>query len=288
MVALGLLGACSSSSGSGARQGAVPSNSSPASTSSSKLGTEALYSYFPATGAQFSVGAQFAGTMKSLRDTLMARCLAKRGFRMPVESKSTRITGFFDNSAFPDLDRISRTGMLTPDLLTPGAGPPAVSAAQMPAYQADVRRCQQTVLKPFAPLISAADPLQSQWQQIVSQVEVSPSVASLADGFRSCVEHEGVPASPMTRPGAGGALGGFLNWVTGQESKAADNKARAAVDRHWAPIFVRCAKPVITAEDKSRLARQHTFFQDHYQQIQSVQQLAPKVVTTVTAESGTG
>src|ERR1700730_11853013 len=93
-AALGVLGACSGSAS--VRPGQVqPAQAQPAQAQpaqarvaapSSQLVAEALDFPRPATGAEYTAGAQFMGEVLSLRDKVTSACMARSGFRVPATS----------------------------------------------------------------------------------------------------------------------------------------------------------------------------------------------------------
>jgi hypothetical protein len=106
-------------------------------------------------------------------------------------------------------------------------------------------------------------------------------------GFRTCMQQAGAPAWVLNRGTTSAhALGGFLAWGTGAESQAKTDAARLAVDRHWAGVFVRCAGPTIKIQNGLMLARQKAFFQDHYQEVHTLQNLAPQIISAVERQYG--
>ncbi|POM25477.1 hypothetical protein BTM25_41250 [Actinomadura rubteroloni] len=274
----GLLSAC----GGGTASKEEPGKSKGSPDTSTKSGTEVLYAYFPANNAQFKIGAQFNGTRKNYTEIIVSKCMAKHGFDVPVTSKSDAIASDFDNVGFPDLDRMTRTGYLNPAINIHAAGP----AKQQAGYKAVLQRCTNEGTKSFNAFDRTAGPTVDQWQRIASQIELSPAVSKLANDFRACVQRAGVPSWPMNRPGASGGLGGFLNWVTGEAANTKDAQAGQAVDRRWAPVYVRCAKPVIAEEDKQRLAQQRAFFQSHYQQIREIQKDGTEALAALQKQAG--
>ncbi len=89
--------------------------------------------FFPATGLEFTAGARFAGTMESLESRAVAFCMARSGFHVQAETAAEAAAEAFDNAQFPDLARITRTGLLNPSLAVTG------KPAQRPAGREDSR-----------------------------------------------------------------------------------------------------------------------------------------------------
>jgi hypothetical protein len=280
-AAVTLLGACAGG-GHGAAHSSEPSASGapPASaqgrngtqTQPSGLSAEVLYYFVPATGSQYSLGAKFSGTYFALRDDIVAACMTRSGFRVPRTSAAIYTAQDFDNDQWPDLAAISRSGTLDPGLRN-GLRKLIVPRRDQHAYQADLSRCQQNPQKIIAPLIRVGSNLAGPWLSIVNKVQVSAQVRGYLDRFSSCVAQAGTPGS------SAGSFSYFLAWVTGLEAAAKTTAGAIAVDRHWAPIFVRCAGPTVAVQDRLELAQQAAFLQRHHQQVRALQILAAQVVT---------
>src|SRR6266851_5588438 len=83
-AALGVLGACSGSAS--VRPGQVQPAQARVAAPSSQLVAESLDFTLPATGAEYTAGAQFMGEVLSLRDQVTSACMARSGFRVPATS----------------------------------------------------------------------------------------------------------------------------------------------------------------------------------------------------------
>jgi hypothetical protein len=223
--------------------------------------------------------------MRALESTINAQCMAYYGFHIPTTSASVFAAQFTDPSQFPDLATMSRTGRLGPAVSLPaGPQPPA---AEHHAYQADLTRCTAAAQQPFVPLLSSTSHLVIQWFDIVTTIESSPQVQAALGGFRSCVEGEGVPASAVDSPSSAGSFGGFLAWVTGLETRAKTQAAVSAVNRHWAPIFVRCARATVTIQERMQSAQRAAFLRAHPGQVHGLEATAGQVVAQVERQYGT-
>jgi hypothetical protein len=285
--ALTLLCACSSAAPDSRAASAVapPGQSGMADGSATKLGSEALDNLIPATGAQFTTGARFSGTMRALENTINAQCMGHYGFHIPTTSASVFAAQFVDPSQFPDLAVMSRTGTLGPAVSLPaGPQPPA---AEHQAYQADLTRCAAAARQPFVPLLSGTSNLVMQWFGIVTRIESSAQVQAALGGFRSCVEGQGVPASAVDSPSSAESFGGFLAWETGLETRAKTQAAVSAVNRHWAPIFVRCARATVTIQERMQSAQRAAFLRDHSEQVHGLEATAGQVVAQLERQYGT-
>jgi len=272
--------------GGTATRGTTDSTRPPAATSSprnsagsSQLGVEALNFFLPATGAQLTSGAQFAGTMQSLRSTVTAKCMSRYGFHVPVTTSTAGAAQFFDNDQFPDLAAIARTGLLNPALLTPVHPPVALPGAEARSFRADLTRCTQLAAQPFGALLRAGSALGGLWLDAVNQIQATPQMRQSLSRFSACVQRAGTPAS------SGATFTAFFAWVTGLEAAAPNDDQRLAVDRHWAPIFVSCAKPTVTLQERLQSSQRALFIQQHYQQVHALQDMANSTVTAVEAQA---
>jgi hypothetical protein len=233
---------------------------------------EALYSYVPATGAQYAKGAEFSGTSSALQGDIVSACMRRSGFYVPHTSAAVYAAEDFDNSQWPNLAAISRSGMLDPGLLY-GAQDVAAAHGQRRPYQAALSRCEYVSQAIFAPVMRAGTSLLNPWIGIVNKVQASAQLRAVLAGFSSCVKHAGTPVA------SAGSFDYFLAWVTGLEAAAPNQSGRLAVDRHWAPIFVRCAQQTVAVQDRLELAQQAVFLQEHRQQVRALELLADGVIT---------
>jgi hypothetical protein len=288
-AAVSLLAACT-----GGGHGAAPPSKSPAlgaphASAQGRNGTEGqlsglsaevLYYFVPATGAQYSLSAKFSGTYFALRDDIIAACMARSGYRVPRISAAIYTAQDFDNDQWPDLAAISRSGSLDPGLQY-GLRQLVVPRGEQHAYQADLSRCQQDPQKIIAPVMRVGNNLARPWLSIVNKIQISIQARGYLDHFSSCVEQAGTPGS------SAGSFSNFLAWVTGLEAAAKTKASAIAVDRRWAPIFVRCAGPTVAVQDRLELAQQAAFLQQHDQQVRTLRALAAQAVTRLKRQYGT-
>jgi hypothetical protein len=167
-----------------------------------------LYYYVPATGAQYTIGAQFSGIYSAFQDDIVSACMARSGFHLPRTPAAVYIAQDFDNSQWPDLAAISRTGSLNPGLQH-GLPEITVPGNKAVAYQADYSRCEKIQQQTFAPLVQAGTNLLGPWLDIVSKIQASEQLRTAQSGFSTCVERAHTPAKSV------GSFDYFLAWVTG-------------------------------------------------------------------------
>lgn len=266
------ISACGSSSKSAKANGTR-------STLSSSLSSGFVDSEFPATGAQYADGSVFSQTVSALEDVDIASCMQSYGWRwhsVPVTSTDIALTAavFRDNTQFPDLRAISRTGLFIPDKgppgnkSKPGAGSGRISASETP----DLTKCQNRADRPMMSVTARSTGLVNSWDNIVAQVEASAAVTSAQQGFAECVERHGTP------PNDSGSLNAFLNWVTSVQSKTSSRAASLAAERHWVQVFVPCARRLVALQEELQNRRREGFLESHYEEISAAEgKLAPAI-----------
>jgi hypothetical protein len=286
LAAAGALSACGAASNPATGNAAGGRSTVTGGAQTSQLGIEAMYSFIPATGAQYTTGSRFTGLEQSLESIGVARCMRRYGFHtVTPEPVSVAEANDSDDIDFPDLARIDQTKSFGGSLLKPGEGgaPPApgsMSAAQTQAYGADENRCAQIAEKIFFLPLTEGGALEGLWQQDISQAESAPAVEATLGPFWACSQQAGIPAQPdPEHPLAPDApsdayFHAFMGWMDALASRATTQAALAAIDAHWAPVFVQCATPVVQALDKILVPKQSAFLQAHYQQVHALEQLA--------------
>jgi hypothetical protein len=261
-VALGVLGACGTTG-----RAVTPARPGGAARPGPGLAAGARYAFVPATGAQYAAGARFQGTLSALVTGIVAACLAQYGFHVPKVSAAADIAQDFDNSQWPDLAAISRSGQLNPALryVIP---PSAIPRYREQAYAADAERCRRPQQEAIAPLAHAGSRLAGRWDHITSRIQASGRLRQVLTGFGTCVWRTGAPAS------AAGSLGAFLAWVAGRETGARSWPELVAEDHRWAMVFVRCAGPAVALQDRIELARQALYLRQHRALVAELERLA--------------
>lgn len=278
MTALGMSGAATAAvvsllAGSGAHSPAAAGSGREAWSASGQA-AEIVYYYLPATGAQYAIGAEFAGIYSALQDDVVSACLARSGFQLPRIPAAVYAAQDVDNSQWPDLSAISRTGILDPGLRY-GSPSIAVPPADTPVYQADYARCEKVQQGIFAPMTRAGGDLLGQWLGLVAKVQGAAPLRSAMAGFAACVERAGTPVSWA------GSFNYFLAWVTGREAMAPARAGAIAVDQRWAAVFARCAGPAVTVQDRLELAQQASFLTGHRQQVLALETIASQLTSSL-------
>jgi hypothetical protein len=262
------LASCASSS-TPATAGRRQANT-PAPSAASQLGASAIDYYFPADGQQFSAGDLFSSEVQSIQGQLTATCLRADGFQAPTMSAEQFAELNFNNTQFPDMSRIARTGLLSP-AENVAVSQPSIPRDEQAAFAAASRRCVASAARLFQPLARAAGPLSALWLNDVLRIQASPPIQAALSGFTACAVERGVPAR------SAGSIGDFLAWESGQETRVAASAA-VDVDRRWAKVFLRCAGPGVAAEQKLQRQARAQFLQAHYQQVHQVSVVASQIV----------
>jgi hypothetical protein len=247
-----------------------------ASRPQSALPTEALDSYFPASGAQYTQGLAFNWTQLKISTRIFNSCMADAGFPQPPfsEPESSYLRSFPDNSEFPDLAYMARTGSMGQQYYI-ATNPVAPKTA---AGRAAVRRCKAASANPFpfAQIDRIASPLQNQWLGIISSIENSARVHATQPAFAACLEAHGIPAAyAQGQVSASNPLfDGYFAWADHLLQTATSTSQQTAEEHRWTPVFVQCARPVVNLVERLQLARRARFFREHARQIREITTLA--------------
>jgi hypothetical protein len=242
----------------------------------SALPAEALDSYFPATGAQYTDGLAYEWNRLKITTWTFGTCMADAGFPQPPfsEPESAYLDAFPDNSSFPDLAQRARTDSMGPQNYI-AANPVAPKTA---AGRAAVRRCNAVSAKPFpfAQTDKIALHLGGQWQGIIFSIQSSARVHATQPAFAACLEAHGIPAAyAQQQVNASNPLfDGYFAWTDHLSQTATSNSQLTAEDHRWTPVFVRCARPVVSLVERLQLVRRASFFRQHARQIREIMTLA--------------
>jgi hypothetical protein len=251
---------------SAASSNAASSASAGGASTSSELVSEMLDGFFPASGAQLVDGSQFFTFENVAESAAEDRCMRARGWKvaMPDTTRANIAAeshSFEDNPIWPNLGWIRAHGMF----VAPGGGGSQVGLminATSRAERADYGRCIATSEKPMQPLVNAIRPLTDTWVNTVMQLQQSPSLAGDKAHLSSCLTENGASARGAR------SLNSFLSyWVQSAISAQPRGADRLAFEHRWVKIFVRCATPLITAEQNLEEKSRKAFMQAHYQQV---------------------
>jgi hypothetical protein len=213
---------------------------------------------FPATGAEFTTGAQIEGVIFARGRDSEASCLARLGYHIPRVSPRAAAAADWALTQLPDLARIRRTASLGP------ADQP-FPFNQNPIPRRDLRRCQSASIQWYLPTYRAYHALARSWSGILTRTQTTAPVRATLGGLRACAQRYGA------RPSSIGSLTEFADWVLGHINGSAeinDSPARTrALERHWAPIFITCARPTVSVQERLQSAQRVIFLHRHRGQV---------------------
>src|SRR5215472_2720480 len=217
--------------------------------------------FVPASGAEYSAGALFGGEYRAAASKVFARCMANAGFQVKTPTPASIARGNWNLTQFPDLSAIARAGTM------PGDGlPPVKELTGSSAYQAAFKRCSAASDSLFSQTIAAGERLASPWIVTVTSIQGSAAVLATLPAVRACAARYGWPHDPYGPDRPINSFADFVGWVAGHldgaDSRGASVAQTHALDQHWAPIFVQCARPAVTVMEKLQLAAQRTFLRD--------------------------
>ena len=135
------------------------------------------------------------------------------------------------------------------------------------AYQAAFKRCSAAADSLFSRTTNAGGRLASPWIVAVMNIQASAPVLATLPAVRACAARYGWPHDPYGPDRPISSFADFVGWVAGHldgaDSRGASAAQAHALDQHWAPIFVRCARPAVAVMERLQLAAQRTFLRDH-------------------------
>jgi hypothetical protein len=260
-----IVAGCGGSSAGSSNAASSAASASGASTSS-VLVSEMLDNWFPASGAQFVDGNQFSTFENVAESAAEDRCMRARGWMVAMPD-TTRANleaeshSFEDSGIWPNLGWIRAHGMF----VAPSGGGSQVGLsinATSRAERADYGRCIATAQAPMQPFVNTIRSLSGNWINTVLQLQQSPSLAGDKAHYSSCLTQNGA----STRGAR--SLNSFLAyWVQAAINAQPRGADRLAFEHRWVKIFVRCATPLITAEQDLEEKSRKAFTQAHYQQL---------------------
>jgi hypothetical protein len=217
--------------------------------------------FFPATGAQFTTGAQIEGVIFARSRDREADCLARLGYRIPRVPARAAASADWALTQLPDLARIRRTASLGP------ADAP-FPFNENPIPRNDLKRCESAAIQWYLPTDRAYQALARSWSGILTRTQATGLVRATLGGLRACARRYGA------RPSSIASLAGFADWVLGHINGSAelhDSPARTrALERHWAPIFITCARPTVSVQERLQSTQRVIFLHRHHHQVQTL------------------
>lgn len=253
------------SAASASKSAGHPAKSANAPAYPGNLASGLIGLFLPATGAQYSAGALFTGDYRALEGKITSLCMTRLGFPAPpVQTPAEIARPFWDLTQYPDLGAIAKAGTL------PSYSMPA-SPTESKAYQDAYNQCTRDSLSPFAPMVRAGRKLGDPFMLTVANIQSSAAVNATLPALRTCAARYGWPSQPYGAPDSTiNSLGDFVDWVAGHldgaGSRGASNAEMNALSRHWAVVFVRCARPTVAVMERLQLAAQRAYLGEHQRQ----------------------
>ena len=259
----------------------------PGPGTSASLVTQMLDEIFPATGAENVDGAYFGIAEDDLQGIAQARCMARRGWTVRVPTVSPAKVDhvveqiFEDYEAFPNLAWIARHRLFhLPGNWSVGWMPsPNVSHAE----EVDSGRCELAAQRPMRAYIAASRELNTQWFiGVILRLQSSPRVQAASHKFTACLESKGIPADGAR------SLDDFLGkWLPRIEHLARSRAQFVATDHHLVSVFIPCATPLVTLQERLQKQARQRFFQTHYEAIKALERLTGKMMAALTRDADT-
>jgi hypothetical protein len=245
------------------------------------LGTEALDSYFPASGVTYTAGLAFGWTQAKTTAADIRSCLATAGFPQPAFRGSEQLykLSFPNLSQFPDLTQLAANPgqhYFTSQYLVLHHSTPARQRALDHAQ----KRCTARYAQPVTRVDNAARSLQITWTSVITSIEHSPTISATQPAFAQCLESHGVPASlaTQTNPTSSNPLfAGYFAWADSTNQAAASSSQLASDQRHETRVFIACARPVVTVLERLQVHRRVQFFRAHSAQVARIARLASEM-----------
>ena len=253
----------------------------PTSSADLALGTEALDSYFPASGATYTAGLAFNWAQAKVTATDIDPCLAAAGFPQPAFKGSVGLykLSFGDLSQYPDLAQLAaHPGQyyFTSQYLVLHHSTPARQRAMSRAQA----RCTAKYARAVTRVDKAAGPLQTTWANIITRIEHSRPVTATQPAFARCLQAHGVPASLATQtdPTVNNPLfTGYFAWGDNATQTATSASQLAKDRRQETRVFLACAPPVVKVLEPLQLHQRAQFFHAHAAQIARIVRLASEM-----------
>jgi hypothetical protein len=229
----------------------------------------------PATGPQYDRGGKMVWTLKAQELRSSARCMARQGYHISDASSPYNLADFADNSQMPDLPQIARTHDFVSQAWF------GVAQSYTRREQSVLNACQTTAQAAEMPLLSAYQPINQAWWNIIFRAQASRKVNAAIPALQACATRYGFPNDPYgNATGPIKSFGDFTDWVAGfldgAGSRGVSNSTMRSLTRHWTSVFVKCATPIVGIWQRMLLTAQPGFLHQHAQQIARLDELASR------------
>ena len=268
-----------SSAGRGTN-GKPDTTSAPPYGSVATLTQDLVDDFVTASGPQNTAAAAFVSSVVApAENTILIHCLAAHGFRFPsgtvvFTQTPSRVGGEF---IFPDLNAIAKAGAL-PGFGTVRYGRLLPGKFPTTAYQTAFEGCLQSGSNPFVVLNQYGQRLGAPFTRQVQAIRSSAQVQDTFPGLRACASRYGWPHDFAGKNVPLNSLTDFMNWLSTFIGGPADRGVPAAtiraLERHWAQVYVECARPTVAVMERLQLAAQRSYLAAHRTQLAHLVSLA--------------
>jgi hypothetical protein len=161
------------------------------------------------------------------------------------------------NTEFPNLPYLRSHGFSVSEGPTPDPTK-GMSASERKAYNQQSSDCSQKVSSKLAPLQALGGPLQSQWFDIVEEIDQTKAFRNGIKQFSSCAAKSGVDVT---------GINSFFNYLGKQMNESGHS---VAVELHLAGIYATCLTPAESVRDNLRAQARKNFFASNAEQIKQL------------------
>lgn len=230
--------------------------------------TAAMLDYFlPVDGTEFAAGQEYQEYTTVAGDAVTNLCLTKKGLAtLPVHV----LTYSGDNEEFPDISYLEANGFVTASTTPVPSATAGMPASAASAYLTAERQCAQTTSDAMSPVWAQGSALETDWMQIVAQIDETPAVTSALKTFSTCLAATGVSATSITA---------FFKYAT-SKARAAGANLKAA-ERTAGQLYARCVGPVETARDTARASARATFIETHAETVDALESSWKSALSTL-------
>jgi len=268
---------------------------------SSLIASAAIDSFIPAGGAQVTKGNKFVASQNRLRNLIARRCMRQHHLSRAAQPYVRWVERYVDPpqdyamapgwegenvSLVPNLYNLHRlaSGGLLAEVQTGSPNPPSgLPGGEGNRIGSMYQGCRVRAWKPFKTLYHDGTVLADLFAPQVAAIQASPRVKAASAQFGSCVRGQHAPARAALSPDA------FRTWLSDRVhpriadfyGKTALIEHEAAADRHWTRVFVTCAGPLLSVEQRLQLQRQLAFVRAHYRQLLALRRMADSITSAL-------
>ncbi len=139
-------------------------------------------------------------------------------------------------------------------------------------------------------MTQAADRLSGKWWRILRRIQRSAPVLAALPALRSCAVRYGWPADAYGSPAPPiRSFADFVVWITentGVGSSSIPPATLRVLQRRWSAIFVTCARPLISLQERLQTAQRAAFLRAHRAAIAALEASYERVIAAGVREYG--